>query len=104
MEPQDSDVAGSIPASCTFFLLYRHPGRRPEHGDGFPIEGLVLSINKAHVRRKERILILGSGSESPEGASVIKMTMTMIRTEGVSGKPKRLDTWETDQLLALWLP
>jgi hypothetical protein len=30
--------------------------------------------------------------------------MTMIRTEGVSGKPKRLDTWETDQLLALWLP
>ena len=63
-----------------------------------------MSINKAHVRRRERILILGSGSESPKGASVIKMIMTMIRTEGVSGKPKRLDTWETDQLLALWLP
>ena len=63
-----------------------------------------MSINKAHVRRRERILILGSGSESPKGSSVIKMIMMMIRTEGVSGKPKRLDTWETDQLLALWLP
>lgn len=64
-----------------------------------------MSINKAHVRRRERILILGSGSESPKGSSVILQMITMmIRTEGVSGKPKRLDTWETDQLLALWLP
>ena len=100
-----SGLSGSNPDPLTFFLLYRHPGRRPEHGDGFPIEGLVLSINKAHVRRRERILILGSGSESPKGSSVILQMITMmIRAEGVSGKPKRLDTWETDQLLALWCP
>lgn len=49
-----SGLSGSNPDPLTFFLLYRHPGRRPEHGDGFPIEGLVLSINKAHVPRIRR--------------------------------------------------
>ena len=100
-----SGLSGSNPDPLTFFLLYRHPGRRPEHGDGFPIEGLVLSINKAHVPRIRRESWKTIRIRESEGTSVILQMITMmIRAEGVSGKPKRLDTWETDQLLALWCP
>ena len=47
-------MRGSNPRPRNFFLYIWFPGRRPEHGDGIPTDGLVLSINKAHVPRIRR--------------------------------------------------
>lgn len=54
-----------------FLLINKHPGRRLERGDGFPIAELVLSINKAHVRtdpgelirNKESVWIIHPGND-----------------------------------------